>query len=61
MEDTGFDGARPVVISHCLNPEAAEKLRQDIAARWPSASIRIVPCAGLCSFYAQHHGIIITY
>lgn len=61
MERTGFDGTRPVVIAHCMNPEGAEKLRGDICARWTDASVSVVPCAGLCSFYAQDQGIIITY
>ena len=61
MADTGFDGTRPVVISHCLNLSAAETLRRDILARWPDARITVIPCGGLCSFYAQHQGIIITY
>ena len=61
MAETGFDGSRPVIISHCLNPEAAGTLRGEITARWPAASVRVIPCAGLCSFYAQHQGIIITY
>ncbi len=61
MADTGFDGGRPVVISHCLNPDAAETLRGDIVARWPAARVQVIPCAGLCSFYAQQQGVIITY
>lgn len=61
MADTGFDGSRPVVISHCLNPDAAEALRQGIASRWPAARVQVIPCAGLCSFYAQQQGVILTY
>ncbi len=61
MTVTGFDGSRPVMISHCLNPEGAEKLKADILAKWPGAEVTAVPCAGLCSFYAQERGIIITY
>ena len=61
MASTGFDGTRPVVIGHCLNPEAAETLRRDILARWAKAKITVIPLAGLCSFYAQQQGVIITY
>lgn len=61
MADTGYDGARPVFISHCMNPEAAQWLRDEIASRWPNAPIQVIPCAGLCSFYAQEQGIILTY
>ncbi len=61
MADTGFDGSRPVVISHCLNPGAAQTLRQQITERWSAAQVRVIPCGGLCSFYAQQQGIILTY
>ena len=61
MAATGFDGARTVFISHCANPNAARLLRHGIRAKWSGADVRIVPCAGLCSFYAQDQGIIITY
>ena len=30
-------------------------------ARDAGAPVKIVPCSGLCSFYAQDQGIIITY
>ena len=58
---TGFDGSRAVYISHCFNSNAARLLRHGIRAKWPHADVRIVPCAGLCSFYAQDQGIIMTY
>lgn len=61
MERTGYDGSRPVVISHSQNPAAAQRLKEDILARWKKAIVSIVPCAGLCSFYAQDQGVIITY
>mgnify|MGYP000581419003 CR=1 FL=1 len=40
---------------------AARLLEHGILAKWPEAPVRIVPCSGLCSFYAQDQGIIITY
>ena len=40
---------------------AAQVLARGIHAKWPEAKVRILPCAGLCSFYAQDQGIIITY
>lgn len=61
MERTGFDGTRSVMISHCMNPEGAGRLRDSICARWSNARVSVVHCAGLCSFYAQEKGIIITY
>ncbi len=61
MEATGFDSTRPVMIAHCLNPEGAGRLKEKICSKWADASVSVVPCAGLCSFYAQEQGIIITY
>ena len=42
------------------NRTAARLLEHGILAKWPEAPVRIVP-GGLCSFYAQDQGIIITY
>lgn len=61
MSDDGYDGSRPVLISNCNNEEAAALLKHGIHAKWPDARVDIVPCSGLCSFYAQDQGIIITY
>ncbi len=61
MHEDGFDGSRPVFISQCNNENAARLLEHGIHAKWPDALVRIVPCAGLCSFYAQDQGVILTY
>ncbi len=61
MADDGYDGTRPVVLSHCNNANAARLLRHGIRAKWPDAPLLVLPCAGLCSFYAQDQGIILTY
>ena len=52
---------RPVLISECNNQNAANLLEHGIHAKWPDARVDIVPCSGLCSFYAQDQGVIITY
>ena len=61
MSDDGFDATRPVMISHCNNENAVRLLCHGIEAKWPGAAITTLPCSGLCSFYAQDQGIIITY
>lgn len=61
MNADGYDGTRPVMISHCDNHNATELLCHGIRAKWPDAAIQVLPCSGLCSFYAQQHGVIITY
>ena len=47
-------------VSYFLQ-NAAQLLHHGIEAKWPGAPVKIVPCSGLCSFYAQDQGIIITY
>ena len=61
MDEDNYDGVHPVLISECGNQTAARLLEHGILAKWPEAPVRIVPCSGLCSFYAQDQGIIITY
>lgn len=61
MDQDGFDGSRTVRISHCDNETAAGLLEHGVHAKWPQAEVVITPCAGLCSFYAQDQGIILTY
>ena len=61
MAEDGYDGVHPVLISECGNQTAAQLLHHGIEAKWPGAPVCIVPCSGLCSFYAQDQGIIITY
>ena len=61
MDEDGYNGVHPVLISECGNTTAAQLLHHGIEAKWPGAPVQIVPCSGLCSFYAQDQGIIITY
>ena len=61
MDRDGFDGSTHVQISHCNNINAAGLLVHGIRSKWPDTDIEVVPCGGLCSFYAQEQGIIITY
>ncbi len=60
MEENDFHGGA-VMISHCLNHSAAEKLRDQIKKHWPNARIKIMQTRGLCSFYAERKGLIVTY
>ena len=61
MDEDKYDGVHPVLISECGNQNAAQLLHHGIEAKWPDAPVKIVPCSGLFSFYAQDQGIIITY
>lgn len=60
MREAGYAGGK-VRISHCLNPEAAERLRERILALYPQADVQIRPTGGLCGFYAEKGGLIIGY
>ena len=60
MVSMGYRGAK-VRISHCLNPSAAENLRNAILAKYPEAEISVIPMTALCSYYAERGGMIIGF
>ena len=60
MVDCGYDGGR-VSINHVNNLKAAEALRKLVHATWPEAIVDILPCGGLCSYYAELSGLIVGF
>ena len=60
MEERGFYGGR-VVIDHCVNTAAAEKLKDLILDKFPTSDVSIARCGVLCSYYADLGGIIVGY
>lgn len=50
-----------VWIAHCFNEEAAIRLQDQLKAQLPYVSVRIYPCGGLCSFYAEKGGLLVGY
>lgn len=56
----GYQGGL-VYIDHVDNRAAVETLRALIKERWMSAEIHVLPCGGLCSYYAEESGIIIGF
>lgn len=50
-----------VVISHCQNEAMAEALKAKILELWSNVTVELHPTKGLCSYYAERHGLIITY
>ena len=60
MKTLGFVGGK-VKIAHCLNPEAADRLKSLISAQFAESEIEITPCRGLCSFYAKRGGLLIGF
>lgn len=58
MRDQGFDGGM-VYLDHVENEPGAQALADRIRQEWPDAEVRILPCGGLCSYYAENKGLII--
>lgn len=60
MEERGFGGGR-ASISHCQNQKQADTLKDRILKKWPTADISILPTRGLCSYYAERGGLIVSF
>lgn len=60
MRENGFAGGK-VRIAHCLNETAAHALAELIGAGCKHADVRVIPCGGLCSFYAEKGGLLIGF
>ena len=60
MRSDGYRGGM-AYIDHVDNAEGAAELGRAIASEWPQAEVEILPCRGLCSYYAEESGLIIGY
>lgn len=60
MRDQGFDGGM-VYLDHVENELGAQALADRVRQEWPDAEVRILPCGGLCSYYAENKGLIIGF
>ncbi len=60
MREKGFRGGK-VAISHCDNLPLAESLKKGILEVWKNAEVEILPTRGLCSYYAERGGLIVSY
>ena len=60
LKELGYGGGE-VRITHCLNEAAANSLRSLILSDYPNARIEILPCRGLCSFYAERGGLLVGF
>lgn len=56
----GFQGGK-LRIAHCQNLESAEALKALVLSSHPESDVAILPCAGLCSFYAERGRLIVAY
>ncbi len=60
MTELGFRGG-PVRITHCLNPECAQRAAERILEAFPASDVKIYPTGGLCSFYAEKGSILVGF
>ena len=60
MDACGYSGGM-VAIDHVENEGSAQELADLIKARWSEAEVVIMPCGGLCSYYAESNGLIIGF
>ena len=59
MKDAGYQGGR-AIITHTENEEQAEAMKQAILKEYPDADLRIYPTRGLCSYYMERRGIVVS-
>ena len=50
-----------VILAHCCNEPAAEKLKKMIEAELPQVTVSICRNLGLCSYYAERGGLLVGY
>ncbi len=50
-----------VNIAHCFNESAGEQLKAQIEEAFDGVQVRLYPCGGLCSFYAEKGGLLIGF
>ena len=60
LENHGFDSG-VVMIGHCENEDAANRLKDMILAKFSNATVKIHKLRGLCSFYAEKGGVLVGY
>lgn len=60
MTAMGYRGGL-AYIDHVKNLTGAQALRDAILAAWPQAEVEIIPCGGLCSYYAETSGLIVGF
>ncbi|MBQ7821817.1 MAG: DegV family protein [Clostridia bacterium] len=60
MKSIGYKGGK-VKIAHCFNENAAKQLDAMIRSEFANAETEIYACGGLCSFYAEKHGMLVGF
>lgn len=60
MHERGFQGGK-AAISHCLNPSFAMELKERIVETWPGTAVEVMSTRGLCGYYAERGGVIVSF
>lgn len=60
MIKAGYKGGR-IIIAHRENEKFCQQLIELVKKSYPNALIDILPTSGLCSFYAEEHGVMMGY
>ena len=59
MQKADYSGGR-AVITHVENEEMASALKNTIRENYPEADIHILPARGLCSYYMERRGVVVS-
>ncbi len=59
MKKAGYRGGR-AIITHVENSEAAVRLKEYVQREFADAIVDILPARGLCSYYMERKGIVIS-
>ncbi|MDO5439801.1 MAG: DegV family protein [Erysipelotrichaceae bacterium] len=59
MKKAGYAGGR-VIITHVEHEEGAEHLKEAVLQEFPQAEVLIYPTRGLCSYYMERKGLVIS-
>jgi len=59
MKKAGYNGGK-AIITHVENESAANNLKQEVLKLYPDADIQIFPARGLCSYYMERKGVVIS-
>ena len=59
MKKAGYSGGK-AIITHTENETAANNLKELVLKEYPEADIKIVPTRGLCSYYMERKGVVIS-
>lgn len=56
----GCTAPRAAIISHCLNPQGAEQMKEKLESRFPGIAVEIRETGLICGYYAEKGGLIVA-